>query len=57
MPQTSALARVTFLIVLGLTTSGCELIGGIFKAGVWIGALGVVAIAVLLVVAAKKLRR
>jgi hypothetical protein len=56
MPQTSALARITVLIVLALTASGCELIGGIFKAGVWVGALGVVAVVVLVVVAVAKLK-
>ena len=57
MPQTSVLARIVALIVLGLTTAGCEVIGGIFKAGVWVGALGFIAVAVLVVVVMTKLKR
>jgi len=51
------IARIAFLIMLGVSTTGCELIGGIFKAGVWVGALGVIAIVLLIVVAAAKMRR
>jgi hypothetical protein len=57
MLQTSALARVALLVVLGLSTSGCELVGGIFKAGIWVGALGVVAIAVLILFVVMKLKK
>lgn len=55
--QTSILSRATLLVVLGLSTAGCEVVGGIFKAGMWIGALGVILIAVLLFVVVGKLRR
>lgn len=57
MLQTSVLARISLLVMLGVTTAGCELIGGIFKAGMWIGALGVIAIVILVVVALRKLKR
>lgn len=57
MLQTATLARIALLVVLGLTTSGCELVGGIFKAGIWIGALGVVGIAVLVLFVVMKLKR
>lgn len=57
MLQTATLARIALLVVLGLTTSGCELVGGIFKAGMWIGALGVVGIAVLVLFVVMKLKR
>ncbi len=57
MSQTSTLARATLLVVLGLSTSGCELVGGIFKAGMWVGALVVIFIVVLVMVAVSKLKR
>lgn len=57
MLQTSTLARITVLMVLALTSAGCELVGGIFKAGVWVGGLGVVAVIVLVFVVFAKLRR
>jgi len=56
MPHTSTLARMALLVVLGVTTAGCELVGGIFKAGMWVGALGVIAVAVLIVVAIAKMK-
>jgi uncharacterized membrane protein len=56
MLQISTLSRIALLIVLALPLAGCEVIGGIFKAGMWVGALGVVLIAVLLVVAVAKMR-
>ena len=43
--------------MLGVSTAGCEVIGGIFKAGLWVGALGVLAIVVLIVVIVGKMRR
>ena len=57
MLHTSSIARIALLVFLGITAAGCELIGGIFKAGVWVGALGVILIVVLLVVAVGKMRR
>jgi hypothetical protein len=56
MLQTSALARIALLVFLGVSASGCELIGGIFKAGMWVGALGVVAVVVLIVVVIGKMK-
>jgi len=37
------------LLSLAVGSSGCKVIGGIFKAGVWVGALGVVAVIALIV--------
>ena len=56
MLQTSSLARIALLVFMGVTLAGCEVIGGIFKAGVWVGALGVILVVVLLVVAVGKMR-
>jgi hypothetical protein len=56
MLRTSTLSRMSLLVILGMTTAGCEVIGGIFKAGIWVGALGVIAVVVLLVVVVGKMR-
>jgi len=56
MLQTSSLARIALLVFMGVTLAGCEVIGGIFKAGVWVGALGVILVVVLLVFAVGKMR-
>jgi len=32
------------LLILVLTTTGCAVAGGIFKAGMWVGVLGVMAV-------------
>jgi hypothetical protein len=56
MLHTSSLARIALLVFLGITAAGCEVIGGIFKAGIWVGAIGVILIVVLLVVAVGKMR-
>ena len=56
MWNTSALTRIALLVFLGVSAAGCELVGGIFKAGIWVGALGVILIVVLLVVGVSKMR-
>jgi hypothetical protein len=48
---------IPLLAFIVMTTSGCELIGDIFKAGVWVGViivLAIVGIAVFIVGRAKK---
>jgi hypothetical protein len=45
------------LLVASTTTlAGCELIGGIFKAGAWVGALGVVFVIGIVAFIAMKIR-
>lgn len=56
MLRSSTLSRIALLVFLGVSAAGCELVGGIFKAGMWVGALGVILVVVLLVVAVGKLR-
>jgi hypothetical protein len=56
MLTSSSLSRIALLVFLGVSASGCEAIGGIFKAGVWVGALGVVLVVVLLVVIVGKFK-
>ena len=43
----ATVGRLFLLLLLAVTASGCEIIGGIFKAGVWVGAIVVVLIVVL----------
>ena len=56
MLSTSTLSRIALLVFLGVSAAGCELVGGIFKAGMWIGALGVILVVVLLVVVVGKFK-
>ena len=56
MVRTSTLSRISLLVILGMTAAGCEVVGGIFKAGIWVGALGVIAVVVLLVVVVRKMK-
>ena len=44
------------LVILGVSAAGCEVVGGIFKAGMWVGALGVILVVVLLVVVVGKFK-
>jgi hypothetical protein len=57
MLSSGSLARIALLVFLGVTLAGCEVIGGIFKAGVWVGAIVVILIVVLLVFAVGKFRK
>ena len=50
------LMRVMLIVLLAVSAAGCELIGGIFKAGVWVGAIVVVLVVVLLVVVVAKVK-
>jgi hypothetical protein len=42
----SYLARVLLVVLLAVTAAGCSVVGGIFKAGFWVG----IAIAVIVVI-------
>jgi hypothetical protein len=50
------LTRILLIVLLAVSAAGCELIGGIFKAGVWVGAIGIILIVVLVVVVVGKMR-
>lgn len=56
MVNSSSLARIALLVFMGVPLAGCEVVGGIFKAGVWVGVLGVVLVVVLLVFVVGKMR-
>ena len=49
MKQLSLITSAILLLVLTLVLPGCEVIGDIFQAGVWVGVLVVVAIVGLIV--------
>jgi hypothetical protein len=53
----SAAGRLFLLLLLAMTASGCEIIGGIFKAGIWVGAIVVILIVVLVMWIAGKARK
>ena len=57
MLSSSSLSRIAALVFLGVSLAGCEVVGGIFKAGIWVGALGVILVVVLLVVVVGKFKR
>jgi len=47
---------IVLLVLSSLTLTGCELVGDIFKAGVWVGVLMVVAVIALVGFIAAKAR-
>ena len=52
----SRYALIVLLVVVALTSAGCEVIGDIFKAGVWVGVLMVVVLIALVGFVAAKIR-
>ena len=51
-----SLVRILTIVLLAVSAAGCELIGGIFKAGVWVGAIAVILVAVVVVWVVAKAR-
>jgi hypothetical protein len=47
---------LTLIVLSALTFGGCEVIGGIFKAGVWVGVIAVVLVVAIIGFLATKLR-
>ena len=56
MVQSGTLSRIALLVFLGVSLAGCEVVGGIFKAGFWVGAVAVVVIVLVLVFVVGKFR-
>lgn len=48
--------QLVLLVMVTMTMAGCELAGGIFKAGAWVGAIGVLLVIGIVAVLAVKLR-
>ena len=47
MPR-ALLSRLFLIVLLAMTVAGCEVVGGIFKAGMWVGIIMAVIIVALL---------
>ena len=47
---------LALLVVSAMTLTGCEVIGGIFKAGVWTGVIAIVLVLVVVGFIAAKIR-
>ena len=45
---TTFLMQIMLIVLMAVSVAGCEVVGGIFKAGFWVGAIAVVMIGVLL---------
>jgi len=56
MVHSGTLSRIALLVFLGVTLAGCEVVGGIFKAGFWVGAIAVILVVIVLVVVVGKFR-
>ena len=56
MVQSSTLSRIALVVFLAVSLAGCEVVGGIFKAGFWVGAIAVIAIVLVLVFVVGKFR-
>jgi hypothetical protein len=56
MVQSSTLSRIALFVFLAVSLAGCEVVGGIFKAGFWVGAIAVIAIVLVLVFVVGKVR-
>jgi hypothetical protein len=56
MVRSNTLARVALLALLGIPAAGCAVAGGIFKAGVGVGAFAVILVVVLIVVVIAKMK-
>ena len=53
----AVLSRVSLVLLAGIALSGCEVVGGIFKAGMAVGVFFVIAIIALIAFVVTKTRR
>ena len=51
------LSLLTLLMILAMSSAGCEVVGGIFKAGMWVGVIMVALILVVIFWIMGKMRR
>ena len=56
-PRSNLSPVVPLLWLLSLNLAGCAVVKGIFKAGVWVGVLGVCAVLALMMYGASRLGR
>ena len=52
-----SLGRIALIVLLAMTLSGCDAIGTIFEAGIWVGVIMVIVVLGLVGFIASKLRR
>ena len=48
--------QLMLLVLVTMSVAGCELAGGIFKAGAWVGALAVIILIAIVGIVAAKIR-
>jgi hypothetical protein len=53
----AVLSRISFVILAGIALSGCEVVEGIFKAGMAVGMFFVIAVIALIAYVVSKARR
>jgi len=51
-----AWVQLLLLLLIAIMLPGCEVVGGIFKAGAWVGALAVILIIAIIGILAAKIR-
>lgn len=51
-----AWVQLLLLMLVAIALPGCEVVGGIFKAGAWVGALAVILIIAIVGILAAKIR-
>ena len=49
--------KLMVVVLLAMTLGGCDLAGGIYNAGAWVGALGVLIVVVAIAFIALKIKR
>jgi hypothetical protein len=49
-------SRLLLVVFLALVASGCSVVAGVFKAGIWVGAIVVILIAVVIMFIVGKAR-
>ena len=52
----AGLKMLLLVVLVAITTAGCELAGDIFQAGVWVGVLGIAIVVGLIAFIAMKIR-
>lgn len=55
--KSSSLLAIVLALFAGMLLPGCAVVGGIFKAGVWVGILAVVLVIVIIVAIASRAKK
>ena len=54
--QGTTLIRIMLIVLAAMSAAGCELVGNIFQAGMWVGVIGVILVVVLIVAVVSKFK-